>query len=190
MNNEITVKLLCSVEEICNLLKDKQFTIIDKYDLDDTYYIPKQLQLKNMSNREILSKAIILRKITNLKSKQEIIKITFKKKQIDENGDILQQSKIECEVCNLEDAKRLIEAIGYKELMQIKEHDIVYEKGKMKIAIKDIENGDNLIEVETQNNIEIDTIEKIKQEVNKLKLPIDNNNYFVKKAEIELKKIL
>ena len=47
--------------------------------------------------------------------------------------------------------------------MNINERDIVYGKDDLKIAIKDIENGDNLIEVKTiLNNVNIDAIEKLK----------------------------
>lgn len=75
--------------------------------------------------------------------------------------------------------------------MTIKERAIVYGKGKLKLVIKDIENSENLIEMETiDNDPELDTIEKLKEKINDLQIPINTNDYFVKKAEIELKKIL
>lgn len=67
MSNEITVKLTCSIEELCNLLENKNFRIVEKYILDDTYFIPRELNLKSMSHREILSRAILLRDITELR---------------------------------------------------------------------------------------------------------------------------
>ncbi len=74
--------------------------------------------------------------------------------------------------------------------MNIKEDDIVYEKDGFQLAIKDIQNGDNLIEIETGENENLDTIEKLIQKVNEIEIPIYKDNYFVKKAEIELDKIL
>ena len=75
--------------------------------------------------------------------------------------------------------------------MNIKESDIVYRRKDFEIAIKDIENGDNLIEVETvSNNVNIDTIEKLKTQIIDLQIPVDTSNFFVKKAEIELDKII
>ena len=75
--------------------------------------------------------------------------------------------------------------------MNIKERDIVYGKNDFEIAIKDIKNGDNLIEVETvSNNVNIDTIEKLKKQIIKLQIPVDTSNFFVKKAEIELDKMI
>ena len=75
--------------------------------------------------------------------------------------------------------------------MNIKESDIVYGKEDFEIAIKDIENGDNLIEVETvSNNDNIDTIEKLKTQIINLQIPVDTSNFFIKKAAIELDKII
>lgn len=191
MSNEITVKLTCSIEELCNLLENKNFRIVEKYILDDTYFIPRELNLKSMSHREILSRAILLRDITEFIPERKVIKLTFKNKQIDDKGNILKQSKVDCEILNAETGKAFIEAIGYDKLMNIKENDIVYEKNELKIAIKDIKDGDQLIEVETvKGNSELDTIEKIKQKIKELEIPIDTNDYFIKKAEIQLSKVL
>lgn len=191
MSNEITVRLKCSKEEIYKVIEQKKFEIVDIFTLDDTYFIPKDLNIKNMSCREILSKAILIRVVTNLKNKTKSTKLTFKSKKIDDKGNILNQSKVDCDILDAETGKNFIEAIGYKELMNIKEKDIVYGKDGFQMAIKDIENGELLMEVETvEGNIELDTIEKIKQKISKLQIPIDTNDYFVKKAEIQLNKIL
>ena len=66
--------------------------------------------------------------------------------------------------------------------------DYIYKKDQLQINIKDIQNGDKLIEIE--ENEQLDTIDKIKEELGKLNIPIYTNDYFIKKAEIELKKIL
>lgn len=191
MSNEITVRLKCNIKEMCNLLENKNFIVTDEYCLNDTYFIPKELDLENITHREIISKAIILREITETMSNQQIVKLVFKTKQIDINGDILSQKKYECEILNVKDGETFINSIGYKKLMTIKEYDKSYEKDDFKITIKDIENGEKLIEIETvEDNKELDTIEKIKDKVNQLKLPLDTNDYFVKKAEIALKNIL
>ena len=191
MSNEITVKLKCSIEEICNLLENKNFKVVEKFILDDTYFIPKELDRTGMTHREILSRALLLRDITDFIPERKVVKLTFKSKQIDEQGNILSQSKVDCEILNAETGKAFVEAIGYRQLMNIKENDIVYEKDNLNIAIKDIDNGDKLIEVETvEDNNELDTIEKIKQKISELQIPIDTNDYFVKKAEIELAKVL
>jgi adenylate cyclase class IV len=121
----------------------------------------------------------------------KIIKnITFKIKDIDKGGNILKQEEVSCDVLEIEAAKKLLAAIGFKQIMIIKENDIVYEKDGFQLAVKDIENGDKLIEIEIEENKKLGSIEKLKQKVNEIEIPIYTDNYFVKKAEIELDKVL
>ena len=85
---------------------------------------------------------------------------------------------------------RLLQAIGYKKIMNIKEDDIVYGKDGFELAIKDIKNGEKLIEIETEDNEEFNTIDKLISKVDEIDIPIYKYNYFVKKVEIELNKVL
>lgn len=186
--NEITVKVICSKEELLNCLKDKGFEEGRTYSLDDYYLIPNTLDIKNMSTKEILSKAVILRYIVD--NEKIVQTITFKIKDIADNGDIISQQAINCEVINIEDAKNLFKALDYYEIMNIKEDDVVYYKDNFELTIKYIENSDILIEIETKANTEWDTIEKIKKLLLQINIPIEKDEYFIKKAENELNKIL
>ena len=191
MSNEITVKIKCNINQIRNKLEKEDFKIVEKFYLQDKYFIPKGIDTKEHTSREILSNAILLRKFDEDLPKRKQYKMTFKRKQIDKNGNITKQEKTECEILNIEDGKKFLNSIGYIEIMEINEFDLVFEKQGLKIAIKDIENGDQLLEIETvKDNTELDTIEKIIQKIEELNIPIDKSNYFVKKAEIELEKIL
>ena len=190
-NQEITLKLKCSVGEFSKILENKGFKVSLKFFLDDTYFIPKELNIQNLSVREILKKAVLLRNIDDYYIGKKSYKLTFKKKEFDENGNILNQSSVNCKIFDLKEGKKFLESIGYKEILRIKENDIVYKKDELKIAIKDIENGDKLIEIETlENSTKLDTVEKLKQIILQMDLPIYKNDFFVKKAEIELEKKL
>ena len=75
--------------------------------------------------------------------------------------------------------------------MRIKESDIAFEKDGFSFAVKDIENGAKLIEAEADLNIEeMNTLDKIKVMFDKYEIPIYKDDYFIKKAELELNKIL
>lgn len=189
-NNEITVKIKGSLNEFYKIIEEKDFKIAHKFSMNDAYFIPETLNLNKMSTREILSKAILVREIKGKTSGKIIKKITFKIKNFDDNGNILSQEAVNCDIIDIEDAKNLLKAIGYREVMCIKEDDVVYEKDGLQLAIKDIKNGHNLIEIETEDNDELNTIDKLIQRINKLDIPIYTDNYFVKKAEIELDKVL
>ena len=189
-NNEITLKIKCDLNEFYEIMRKRGFREIDKFRLDDTYFLPKDLNLNKTNIRYALSKAVLVRDITDEILDEKTKLITFKIKKFDENGQILNQESINCNISNIDDAKKLLKAIGYKEIMNIIEDDVVYEKEGFEIAVKDIKNGDKLIEIETTDNEELDTIEKLIKKVNELEIPIYTDNYFVKKAEVELEKII
>ena len=189
-SNEITVKIKCEIDKFYRIVEEKVFKIEYKFSMDDTYFIPDTLNLDKMTTREILSKAVLVREIIDKTSGKVSKKITFKIKNFDEHGNILSQKSVSCDIISIEDAKKLLNAMGYKEIMNIKENDIVYEKDGFNMAIKDIENGDNLIEIETDESDRFDTVDKLIQKIKEIKIPIYEDNYFVKKAEIELNKIL
>ena len=189
-SNEITVKIKGNLKEFYKIIESKNFKIVDKFSMNDSYFIPEKLKLSEMSTRKILSNAILIRDIRDKISGETVKKITFKIKQFDEDGNIVNQSAINCNVYEDEESKKLFEAIGYKQIMNIYEEDIVYEKDGFQLAIKDIKNGEKLIEVETEESEELNTIDKLIKKINEINIPIYTDNYFVKKAEIELDKIL
>ncbi len=186
--NEITVKVECSKEELLKILKNNGFKKVRIFSLDDYFYIPKNLNIENMTTRDIIAKAVILRYIVSENKISQ--KITFKIKEFADNGDIINQKAINCEVLDINEAKKLFKALGYYQIMNIKENDEVYSKNGFELAIKYIEKGAILMEVETEENTEWDSIEKIKNMISRINIPIKKDEYFVKKAEIELNKIL
>lgn len=189
-SNEITLKIKCELNEFYKIIEEKGFKIIDEFSMDDTYFVPKEVDLEKTDIRDTLSKALLVRDIIGKMSNKRTKLITFKIKNFDEAGNILNQESINCNILEIEDAKKLLKVIGYKEIMNIKENDVVYEKDGFQLAVKNIKDGNNLIEIETEENDEIDTIEKLIQKVNKMGIPVYTDDYFVKKAEIELEKIL
>ena len=50
-NNEITLKIKCELNEFYEIMKKKGFKVIDKFRLDDTYFIPKDLKLNKTNIR-------------------------------------------------------------------------------------------------------------------------------------------
>ena len=184
--NELTIRILCSKEELIKHLEEKGLKKGRKFRLDDHYLIPKILKIEELIAREILSKAVIIRNIDN--DGEIVNKITFKNKNINEKGEIVSQTATSCEVIDYTEGIRLFEELGYYEIMNIIEDDIIYYNDKIELAIKDIYNGDLLIETETNNNIK--TIEELKKMIERLEILFEKDNYFVKKAEETLDKIL
>ena len=177
--NEITIRISCSKEELIKHLEGKGLKKGRKFRLDDHYLISKTLKKEELTVREILSKAVIIRNIGN--DGKIVNKITFKKKNINEKGEIVSQTATSCEVFDYTEGIRLFEELGYYEIMNIIEDDIIYYNDKIELAIKDVYNGDLLIETETNKNIK--TIEELKKIIESLEIPFEKENYFVKKAE-------
>ena len=186
-SNEITVKVLCSKEELSALLEGYGFDIKKSFVLDDTYFIPEGIDYHIENTRDVLSRAIILRKVTSIDMSDSEKKMVFKKKKYNEEGEILEQKAYEMHIDSTLEALTFLKGLGYTQCMRIFEEDIIFSNGIMEIAIKAIRDGDLLIEVETNSSLK--TIEEIKKALNEYTLPLDESNYFVKKAEIELNKL-
>ena len=184
--NEITVRVMCSDEELKRILSQKGFKACREFSLDDYYLIPKDIEIENLTTREILAKAVIVR---DWRFDGKIVQmILFKSKNINEKGEIINQKSVGCDVLDIKTAISLFEALGYNLIMNIKENSIVYSKDKLEMAVKFIENSNTLIEIETDEYFE--TVEELKELVQEIDLPIEKGNFFVKKAEDALDKIL
>lgn len=186
LENEITVRVIIPDEQLIRFLEEKGFKVIEKYSLDDYYFIPKEIDINSLPTREIISKAIIIRDIYHKENVTK--KITFKIKDINEKGEILSQKAINCSVYSIDEAKEIFKAIGYYEIMNIQEDDTLYKRDNIELAIKFIKNSNTLIEIETDENYR--TIDELKQIIKDINIPIEKDVYFVKKAEDELNRIL
>ena len=62
-SNEITVKIKGKLEDFYKIIKEKGFYIDHEFSMNDAYFIPENLELDKMSTREILAKAVLVRKI-------------------------------------------------------------------------------------------------------------------------------
>ena len=169
-SNEITVKIKGTLQDLYTILEEKHFKKIEMFSINDTYFIPQNLEMNKLATREILTKAILVRDITRKMPEMKYERtLTVKKKEIDLDGNIINQSSIDCEVLDIGIAKSFVEAIGYKSIMTIREDDIVYEKDDFELAIKNIVNGDKLIEIETNDkNPAFNTIEKFKRKLKEI----------------------
>lgn len=189
-NNEITLKIIGKMEDFKKNLIEKGYEIRGNFILYDVYMIPQNLDIQRMSIRDIISKSIIIRKVDDFYNNEIRNDVVYKIKEYDKKGDIISQNSIRMRIMDPNDGIKLFESIGYKKLMIITEEDFVYSNGDISIATKNIKDGDNLIEVETKFNTKYSTLDELKKYLENEKLPLDYSDCFVKKAEIELSKVL
>ena len=188
METEITVMVKSNYETLKEALEKNGFTIKEEYDLNDDYMISNDIDLSKLQKLEILQKCILVRHVVNYEKE-----LLYKYKKFASNGDIIEQGKVECPVYDIEKAIKFMEAINYKTLFKIRDRCIVYANKETELVVQLVNNKYIFIEMESEcNHIErsYNSIKELKDDLNRYNLPIDNSNYFVKKAELMLDEIL
>lgn len=182
--NEITVQVTCSYEELYNLLIKQGFKIIKKYTIIDEYLISKDYDLRNKNYLDILKECVIVRYIENI-----VKELLYKYKEYSNNGDIIKQAKVSCKVNDIKEASNFMKTIGYKELIHIQNNSVVYTNDKIEFAVQLVNDKYIFIELEDKSeylNKTYSSIEEMKEEINLYNLPIVKDKYFAKKAAIIL----
>jgi len=182
--NEITVQVTCSYEELHNLLIKQGFKIIKKYTIIDEYLISKDSDLRNKNYLDILKECVIVRYIENI-----VKELLYKYKEYSNNGDIIKQAKVSCKVNDIKEASNFMKTIGYKELIHIQNNSVVYTNDKIEFAVQLVNDKYIFIELEDKSeylNKTYSSIEEMKEEINLYNLPIVKDKYFAKKAAIIL----
>ena len=189
---EITVRLNEKIEDAIGKLENKGFKKIRESDIDDVYLTNLNIEIKKENIQELLKRSVLLR---NLKlDGEEIKKITYKNKELDNNGDVISEQKVNLECNNLIKAEILFNCLGFYKLIEVKYHAIVYEKNGKEFAFQIVENLGTLIEYENINNFDGKSISEINNAKNEMVEDIQEcdiiikDEYNVKKAFELIKK--
>ncbi len=188
METEITVLVKTDYKSLKKDLESKGFELKEEYELNDNYMISNDLDLSKLSKLEILGKCVLVRDIVNIKKV-----LLYKYKKFADNGDILEQGKVECPIDDIDKAINFMKAINYKELFHIYDKCIVFANKETEITVQLVNDKYVFIEMEASPEYvdrKYESVEELKNDLNRYKLPIDNTNYFVKKAELMLDEVL
>lgn len=184
---EITVEVACGFQELERILSENNFEIKEDYRVVDIYMVKNDCLIDN-NYLDVLKKCVLIRNI--IENDKETKQITYKYKEFDDFGEIIKQGKINCKVESIEDAKKLLEFIGYNQLIKIVDCIYVYANDVSELSVQLVNDKHIYIEVEEKCNFidkSYNDIEEMKKVIKDYNIPIVDNNYFVKKAEIELK---
>ena len=162
---EICVKCNESLEEVVKKLKTKGFVVKEDFYLDDIYFVKKDIDLKD---ENIFSSYILLR---NRVGKE----ISF---MIKEKTDIVKS--LICPIVNFDKGYEFLINIGYKKLLRLKDHNLLFSNGKDEVYIQAVENLGVYLEIEA--NVYNDTYDKLIDKINSYNFDIDKSNYHRKKA--------
>ena len=149
---------------------------------DEAEQITKDLKLKlvvsseeyneNVEEGKIISQDPAYQENYTVKEHSEISVVISKGTETVEVPDVVGKTR--------EEAEKLLKDAGLvAEITE--ENDEKVEAGI--ILSQDIEDGEKLIEIETvETNEDLNTVEKLKEKLNELKLPLDTKDYFIKKS--------
>ena len=183
--NEITVEVNTTLEDLISILENNGFKLKEIYDLNDTYLINKVD--KKGDYLSMLSKCILIRHI--IEENKETKMLTYKYKEYNENKEITKQGKINVKIDDIDNSKLLFEKLNFEELIKIKDHMLVYATDKDELVIQNVNSKYIYIEIEDKCNYAdrfYNSIDEMKAVIIDNTIPIKDNNFFVKKAEIEL----
>lgn len=184
IDNEITVLVKTDYDALQKELYEKGFKIEEEYLVNDVYMLDERVDISNMSYLDILKNCILVRDIVGFEKQ-----LLYKYKKYNNNGDILEQGKVKCPIEDINKAIKFMEAIQYKKIFTISDNCIVYKNNKNKLAIELVNDKYICIEMESNEN-DNKNIDELKQDLLSYNLLIDETNFFVKKAQIELKEVL
>lgn len=184
--DEVTVEINTSLDNLIKILEQNNFELKEVYDINDIYLINRNDKENDILS--MLNKCVLIRDI--IEEEKETKMLTYKYKEYNENKEIIKNGKIKVNIDNINSSKLLFEKLNFEELIRINDHMLIYANNTDEIAIQVVNNKHIYIEIEGRcNRIDriYNSIEEMKEVITKYSIPIKNNDYFVKKAEIELK---
>ena len=105
---EITVRLTEKIEDAISKLENEGFKKIRESDIE----------MKKENIQEFLKHSVLLRDL-KLDGK-EIKKITYKNKELDNNGDVVSEQKVNLNCDDLKKAESLFNCLGFYNLIEVK----------------------------------------------------------------------
>lgn len=183
--SEITVEVCVDLSSLIKILEENGFELKEVYDLNDIYLINKND--KEDDYLSMLNKCVLIRNI--IEEDKETKLLTYKYKEYNENKEITRQGKVKVKIDDISNSKLLFEKLGFQELIRINDHILVYATDKDELVIQNINNKHIYIEIEDKCNYAdrfYNSIDEMKKVITDNNIPIKHNDFFVKKAEIEL----
>ena len=184
--NEITVEVDTDLDSLIKTLEKNGFKLKEEYDLNDIYMINKDD--KETEPLKMLNNCVLIRHI--IEENKENKMLTYKYKEYNDKKEITKQAKVKVIIDDIANTKLLFEKLNFKELIRINDHMLVYASDKDELVIQNVNGKHIYIEIEDKCNYAdrfYDSIEEMKDVIVNNEIPIKNNDFFVKKAEIEIR---
>lgn len=175
---EITVQVLCTEEELKQILLSAGYEITSTYTLHDHYFTSLPHPIIGLDFKTLIASSFLVREIEeNNESETHLV---FKNKIFDKSGKtVLTEEKIKTSLGNREKALSIFEKAGFLPYASIVNHSTNFKSGEIDIAVQRVDGLGLFIELEQlpsqKGKTEQTIIAELKQILIDLRLPLGNN---------------
>lgn len=172
---EICVQAYTTLEELQRKLENAGYEFVENYNNSDTYFSTlSKRDIKKLDYKALLDSSLIVRHIEG--DNCDIKNLVYKKKTLDENGNVIKEIKTKLKIDDIDKAKQMFSSLGLTCWCDYINHNYEYKKGEISIIVQYVEDLGVFVEIEEFNSIK-DKSDKekfgiLKDIVNALKLPL------------------
>ncbi len=172
---EICVQAYTALEELQRKLENAGYEFVENYNNSDTYFSTlSKRDIKKLDYKALLDSSLIVRHIEG--DNCDIKNLVYKKKTLDENGNVIKEIKTKLKIDDIDKAKQMFSSLGLTCWCDYVNQNYEYKKGEISIIVQYVDSLGVFIEIEEFNSIK-DKSDKekfgiLKDIVNALKLPL------------------
>ena len=134
---EICVQVFGELEDIKKAVEAKEFEFVETYNNFDTYFTTiKKENVKMTSYKNLMENSVIVRRITGENSDRKYI--VYKKKMLDEKGNVVEETKTKLVVDDTEKAKVIFNNLGLCCWCDYVVENNVYKNGEIEVDIQNV----------------------------------------------------
>ena len=189
---EICVQAYTTLEELQRKLENAGYEFVENYNNSDTYFSTlSKRDIKKLDYKALLDSSLIVRHIEG--DNCDIKNLVYKKKTLDENGNVIKEIKTKLKIDDIDKAKQMFSSLGLTCWCDYVNQNYEYKKGEISIIVQYVEDLGVFVEIEEFNSIK-DKSDKekfgiLKDIVNALKLPL-GSDFSCKKPYMFLNKTI
>lgn len=148
---EVTVQVFETLEKVKSVLGSAGFSFIETYYINDYYFSRfDNEELNKMKYIDILDNSFLVREIKDESCKVQLI---YKKKEVDDEENVLHEEKVKLNVDSLENALKIFNFSKINNWIKLKNTTYVYKKGEIKLLVQQVEDLGLFIELEEFGSI-------------------------------------
>ena len=156
---EVEISVEVAESKASALKKLSKFKSEGVKNIHDIYFCDPDKEDVDISRESILDNSFRLRK------KGDKSFLTYKIKRFDDKGRWIYSDEYETEVLDYENAKKIIERLGFKPLVEIKNERHIFLKNNYEIVLEDVKDLGLFMEVEALNLKENADVSRINKEI-------------------------